>query len=144
MIKISYIQKFAQTSLIVSAFALIGCSGSGTTPLGPSDIATMTFDHNAASLDYTELGVVVDVPAGTVDEGEVVILTVQVAPPNLPERAYSDAIHSRIGWLNLGSASDPDINLQEEIRVVLPLNDNYTASEIYSVFFYNQSDGLWH
>ncbi len=144
MKKTSYIQKFVQILLLVLGFVLIGCSGDGTTPSGPSDVVTITFDHNAMSFDIVDLDVVIDVPQGTVDVGQVVALKVRIAPPNLPERAYSGSIHSRIGWLDLKNGSDPDINLQDEIRVAFPLNDNYTASTIYSVFLYNQSDGMWH
>ena len=144
MKKISYLQKLVPILILVLGFVLMGCSGSGTTPMVPSDIETMTFNHNAASLDYNTLGVSVDVPEGTLELGQEVELQVQIAPPNLPERAYTSSIHSRIGWLDLSNNSDPDINLQDEIRVTFPLNDDYPASATYSVYLYNPSDGVWH
>lgn len=145
MKKISYIQKLTPILLIAFGFVIIGCSGGdGTTLVLPTDKVTMFFDHNAASLDYNTLGVAVEVPPDTLNEGEMVQLQVQIAPPNLPSRAYTDSIHARIGWLDLKNTSDPDINLQKEIRVTFPLNSNYNAATLYSAYLYNPSDGVWH
>ncbi len=143
MKKISYVQKSIPILILVLGFMLIGCSGDSTTPAGPSDIVTITFDHSVASFDISNLGVIIDVPQDAIVEGQIVPLQVQVAPANVPQRAYSDSIYDRIGWLGLTNAGDPDIHLQDEIRVAFPLNDNYKPSTIYSVFKYDPSDGLW-
>lgn len=143
MKKISYVQKSVPILILVLGFLLIGCSGDTTTPVGPSDIVTITFDHNVASFDISNLGVVIDIPQDAIVEGQIVPLQIQVAPADFPQRAYASSIYSRIGWVGMTNAGDPDIHLQDEIRIAFPLNENYIPSTIYSVFRYDPSDGLW-
>ena len=133
------IRIFAIAGLVLA----MGCSN-GSDPIQlPSDLIARTFDSSGGALNYSSLDVGVVAPEGAVGPGEVVFLTVQLAPPNLPDRGYAGNAFERIGWVMLANDGDPAIVLMDEIAVTMPLADDYDSNATYAVFQFNPEKGKW-
>lgn len=134
---------FIRLLTVIGLTVLFGCSnGNDTNPL-PTNEYTLTFTSAGASLNYSQIGVQIEVPAGAVEEGVTVPLSVTVQPINLPERAVADSIFERIGWISLENKGNPDIVLQKGITVCFPLNGSFKSNQNFFVFRFDRKSGKW-
>lgn len=132
-----------RVAVLAGILVIVGCSSNSTAPPIPSGKYSLSFTSASASLDYTNLDVLVGVPAQAIPDDAYVSLQAQLMPDNLPARGMAGSIHERIGWISLINMGDPTVSLQKELTVNMPLNGVYIANANYAVFKFDPSLGVW-